>query len=217
MAGVSKHPSLRRRRNAATAFESLPGGDRVAPAPGWPLMADTVLTTQVEHFDDKVAALQAALADDPDGRTKGRLRKQLDHAQMAGALAHAKLEAQTALEVDLWTRLWRTPQSKLWEASPSYGRMLAQFVRWNVKGEQGDIEAAREARIRGKEFGLTPLTLMGLKAEIERADEAEAKGNRRRASGAAEVATPSATSAVDPRAGLYVVDPPDDSAEKGGA
>jgi hypothetical protein len=196
-----------------TAFEQLPAGVRVAPAPSWPLMADTVLSTQAEVFDDKVASLQAALADGPDGRTRGRLRKQLDHAVMSSALAHAKLVAQTSLEVELWDRLWRTPQAALWEASPSYSRMLAQFVRWNVKGEQGDIEAAREARIRGKEFGLTPLTLMGLKAEIERADEAEAKGNRRRRAAADPEPVEGDKPSTDPRAGLYIVDP----SEKGGA
>lgn len=217
MAPRMKHPSTRSRRNRGPALAVLAAGERTVVAPAWPLPGDTMLRAKADAFDDKVAALQAALAADPDGRTKGRLRRQLDRAQLAASLAHAQLDAQTTAEVELWDRLWRTPQAELWEASASYGRMLAQFVRWNVKGEQGDIEAAREARIRGKEFGLTPLTLMGLKAEIERADEAEAKGNRRRASGAAQVATPSATSAVDPRAGLYVVDPPDDSAEKGGA
>jgi hypothetical protein len=171
------------------------------------LAADTILAARAEAYEDKVAGLQVSLADEEDGRSKGRLRRQLDQALMEAALARAQLEAQASLEVDLWSRLWATPQAKMWETSDAFARMLAQFVRWNVKGEQGDLKAATEARLRGKEFGLTPLTLMGLKAEIERADEAEAKGNRRRTSRTAvegDEPTPK-DDGDDPRAGLYAV------------
>ena len=203
-----KHPSRRARRNSATSgMTTLDADARVAKPPAWPLAKDTVLTATAEAMDDKVAGLQAALADEEDGRSKGRLRRQLDQAQLAATLARTQLDAQADLEVELWDRLWRTPQAKMWETSDAFARMLAQFVRWNVKGEQGDLKAATEARLRGKEFGLTPLTLMGLKAEIERADEAEAKGNRRRTTGrpAAEGESKPDDEGPDPRAGLYAV------------
>ena len=118
------------------------------------------------------------------------------------AILRLQAEQQSDLELGLWSMLWATPQAKLWEVSPAFERTLAQFVRWNVKGEQGDLDAAKEARIRGKEFGLSPLTLLGLKAEVERAAEAEDKGEKRRQ---ARKAPQPKKDDGDPRSGLYVV------------
>lgn len=216
MSARSKHPSVRRRRNVAPALWALASGERSVAPPAWPLAPDAALSVRAETFEDKVAALQAALEAADDGRARGRLRRQVDRAELVAALARAQLAAQTAAEADLWESLWRTPQSRIWETSDAFGRMLAQFVRWNVKAESGDLDAAREARLRGKEFGLTPLTLMGLKAEIERADEAEAKGNRRRTGGTGRP-DDGAAAEPDPRAGLYVIETPAESTEKGGA
>lgn len=152
---------------------------------------------------DRVAAAQAELEKAEDGRTKGRVRRTLAKAEQEAAIASLQIEQQADLETELWALLWATPQAKMWEDSTAFVRTLAQFVRWNVKGEQGNLDAAREARIRGKEFGLTPLTLMGLKAEIERAEEAEDRGKKRRATVPRSQAKKDGD--ADPRGGLYAV------------
>lgn len=198
---ASKHPSRRNRRNSSTAgFATLPAEGRTGAAPKWPLLPDVKQSALYDLAQDRIANLTADLESAEDGRTRGRLRRQLAQAEQQTAILALQIEQQTDLETDLWRLLWATPQAKLWEVSPAFERTLAQFVRWNVKGEQGDLDAAKEARIRGKEFGLTPLTLLGLKAEVERVEEAENRGKRRRAS-----APKGDSKGDDPRGGLFVV------------
>lgn len=197
---AGKHPSVRARRNNPKAgFTALPAAGRTGSVPSWPLPPDASVSAARDFAQDKVASLTADLERETDGRKRGGIKRQLATAEQSAAILSIQFEQQDDLEAELWSLLWSTPQAKIWEESTAFVRTLAQFVRWNVKGEQGNLDAAKEARIRGKEFGLTPLTLMGLKAEIERAEDAEAKGNRRRAS------QPRADRPDDndPRAGLY--------------
>ncbi|GAB3304236.1 hypothetical protein EK0264_03690 [Epidermidibacterium keratini] len=199
---IPKDPSRRSRRNNPKAgFTSLPAKGRKGKAPAWPLPADTKRSALLELAEDRIAALVADIESAEDGRTKGRLRRNLAQAEQSAAILRLQIEQQTDLELGLWSALWATPQAKLWEASSAFVRMLAQFVRWNVKGEQGDLDAAKEARLQRKDFGLTPMDLLRARAEIEKVDEAEDRGSRRRAK-----PKPTATSAKDdPRGGLYAV------------
>ena len=48
------------------------------------------------------------------------------------------------LEAELWKELWRLPQAVAWEQI-GYTREVAQYVRWKVRGELGELEAAKEA------------------------------------------------------------------------
>ena len=176
-----KHPSVRARRNNPTAgFTALPSDGRKGKVPEWPLLPDIKMQATLDTAQDKVASLMAELETVEDGRTKGRLKRQLEQTEQTVALVKIQLEQAGDMERDLWALLWSTPQATMWDASAAFARMLAQFVRWNVKGEQGDLDAAKEARLRGAEFGLTPLKLMSLKAEVERAGEAEDRGKKRR-------------------------------------
>lgn len=175
-----KHPSRRARSNSTGSLRSLPTKGRSGKVPAWPLAADSERTAKRDLADDRVASLMAEIEDAEDGRTKGRLRRQLAQAEQTSAIIGLQLEQQSDMESELWAMLWATPQATMWDESAAFARVLASFVRWQVKGEQGDLDAAKEARIRGKEFGLTPLTLLGLKAEVERAEEAEERGVRRR-------------------------------------
>lgn len=199
-----KHPSTRARRNNPKAgFTALPAAGRTGKAPAWPLPPDAKSTATLELAQDRVASLTAEIELEDDGRKKGRLRRSLAQAEQSAAIMSLQVEQQGDLETELWSLLWATPQAKMWEDSTAFVRTLAQFVRWNVKGEQGDLEAAKEARIRGKDFGLTPLALMGLKAEIERAAEAEERGDKRRQTTRSK--PPKKGDKGDPRAGLYAV------------
>ena len=68
--------------------------------------------------------------------------------------------------------------------------------------EQANWQQA-EARLRAKEFGLTPSSLLTLKAEVERVEEAEDKGRRRKST--TERTAPKSRPGDDPRAALSVV------------
>jgi hypothetical protein len=200
-----KHPSARARRNNPKAgFTSLPAKGRAGKAPKWPLPADVKATATLELAMDRVTSLTAEIEKAEDGRTKGRLRRTLAQQEQQVAILRLQIEQQSDLELALWAGLWATPQATLWETSTAFERMLAQFVRWNVKGEQGDLDAAKEARLQRKDFGLTPMDLLRARAEIERVGEAEEKGQRRRTA-AAKKAEPKKGGEDDPRSGLYVV------------
>lgn len=201
---AAKHPSRRARRNDPKAgFGVLPSEGRKGSTPKWPLPPDAKQVALKELADDKVASLTAELAEEEDGRAKGRLRRSLAAAEQSSAILALQIEQAKDAELELWALLWSTPQATMWDDSPAFSRMLAQFVRWNARAEQGDKEAAVEARLRGKEFGLTPLTLLGLKQEIEATEAAEEKGKARR-----ERATqprPKRGKGDDPRSNLRAV------------
>jgi hypothetical protein len=69
-----------------------------------------------------------------------------------------------------------------------------------VAGEQGDLDAAKEARMLSDRLGLNPLALSRLRLEIEHADEVVAKGEERRRKQA-----PKRSDEDDPRRGLFAV------------
>jgi hypothetical protein len=193
-----------RRNDPKKDFTSLPAEGRSGKAPAWPLRPDVKMTAEHQLALDRVASLQVEVEGAEDGRTKGRLRRNLAAAELTAATLALQIEQATDAERELWAELWSTPQATMWEASAAFARMLAQFVRWNIKAEQGDLKAAAEARARYQDFGLTPKTLTALKVEIERADEAETRGSQRRAAKA-----PAAPSAggdrPDPRGRLRSV------------
>lgn len=199
-----KHPSTRaRRNNPKSGFTSLPAVGRQGDAPAWPLPSDARLTALRDLAQDKVASLSSEIESAEDGRTKGRLRRQLAQAEQSAAILSLQIEQQTDLEMEMWRGLWATPQATLWETSTAFARTLAQFVRWNVKGEQGDLDAAKEARLQRKDFGLTPMDLLRARAEIEKVEEAEDRGTRRRTS--QQPKKPASKKGDDPRGGLFAV------------
>lgn len=198
-----KHPStLSRQRDARSkGFRTLSAEGRQGSVPNWPLLPDVEATAILEHNRDRVAALQQELAAADDGRTRGRLRRELDKLEVAVALADIRMEQATDMEKALWVDLWSSPQAVLWEESHSE-REVAQYVRWKVRAEQGDLKSGAEARQLSDRLGLNPLALLRLRAEIERVDEAEDHGRQRRS--AKKPATKKKPS-TDPRAGLHAV------------
>lgn len=206
-----KHPSARNRRNnPKQGFTSLPAGGRQGEAPAWPLPSDARLTALRDLAQDKIASLTAEIEAAEDGRTKGRLRRQLAHQEQSAAILSLQIEQQTDLELEMWAGLWATPQATLWETSTAFARTLAQFVRWNVKGEQGDLDAAKEARLQRKDFGLTPMDLLRARAEITKVEEGEDRTNRRRNGGQQPPASGDGKGkgpkkGDDPRGGLFAV------------
>lgn len=176
MAGMGPPPkpdSQRRRRNATVATTRLPAEGRSGRAPAWPLPDDAALKRQVALADHVVKDLEAEVAvalDAGEDRDAVRqLRKELRLAK--GQLAVLRQEAKDvrAAERSLWTTIWRTPQAVAWERL-RWDREVAQYVRWKVRAELGDLKASTEARQLADRLGLNPLALLRLRWEIA-ADE----------------------------------------------
>lgn len=200
-----KHPSRRtRRNNPAAGFSTLPAEGRTKPAPEWPLGPDVAMSAQVSLMEDKLAELAAQIDGEGDGRKKGRMQRQSDQLQMSLGVMRLRLEQSLDAEVELWELLWTTPQATMWDESSAFARMVAQFVRWNVRAEGGDLKAAVEARLRGQELGLSPLSLQKLRKEIEEARSAEDRGSKRRSPDSPVAEVKSDDKPEDPR-GLFFV------------
>lgn len=194
-----KHPSTRARRNNPKAgFRALDATGRKGPAPAWPLQPDVKLSSQIEQAQDQIISLQVQLDGAADGRVKGRLRRSLNKAELTVAALTLQVDQARDAEVALWDELWAMPVAVLWEESHA-AREVAQYVRWKIRGEQGDLDAAKEARMLSDRLGLNPLALLRLRAEIEKVEDAEDRGKRRRAT------PPPAKKGDDPRGGLYAV------------
>lgn len=95
------------------------------------------------------------------------------------------------LEAELWAEVWSTPQATAWERL-RWTRDVAQYVRWKVQGELGDLDAAKEARQLSDRLGLTPLALLRLGWTISEDEIAERRETA--------VAPKRRLKAVDPRA-----------------
>lgn len=100
-----------------------------------------------------------------------------------------------------WHDVWASPMAPEFDDSDRHGLfMLAVLVDEFWLDPSAD--AAAEIRLQRKDFGLTPLDRRRLQWEIERVDEAQDKGERRRA-------TPSTPKPVprkaDPRSVLRAV------------
>lgn len=196
-----KHPSTRsRRNNPKKDFRSLPVGGREGDTPAWPLLPDVNKTATLELARDRIAALQLEIAGEEDGRAKGRLRRELNKNEILVAQLQLQIEQATDAETALWADLWSTPQAVIWEESYAH-REVAQYVRWKVCAEQGDLKAAAEARQLSDRLGLNPLALMRLRAEVERVDEVEDRGQRRREAPKGRAGG----DGDDPRKGLHAV------------
>ncbi|MCH8628527.1 hypothetical protein MM440_12305 [Arsenicicoccus piscis] len=160
------------------------------------MQPSAALIGRLDYLEDRVSALNSEIADARTGREKGTAQRRLNEATQGLAVARVELEQTCATETELWETLWRTPQASMWDGSAAFTREVATFVRWQVRAEQGDLKAAGEARQRSDRLGLTPLALMRLRAEVERAEDAEARGQRRRTS---RTPTDAAPARPDPR------------------
>ena len=180
---------------------SLPAAGRKGRTPPWPLVDDVRVTARLELARDLVAEVQVQLAGEDDGRKAGGLRRKLGQAELTVATLELQLSQARDAEVALWRDLWRTPQAVVWEQTHA-AREVAQYVRWKVRGEQGDLDAAKEARMLSDRLGLNPLALLRLRLVIAAVDEAEEKGRARRAKTAP---VPPPEPGDDPRSFLQAV------------
>jgi len=175
-----KHPSVRARRNDPKKdFRSLPSAGRTGATPPWPLQPEPGRVALLEFQRDRIASLQVEIEEAEDGRTRGRLRRELSKLEIENAKLALEIEQAADAEKELWAELWTFPQAVMWEETRSH-RSVALYVRCQIHGEQGDLKAAVEARQREDRLGLNDLALLRLRAEVERVEEAEERGKRRR-------------------------------------
>lgn len=199
-----KHPSTRARRNKATTAATLH------------------VVESVDYSSWTLAELRAEVdvrnAERPDDaqlpRTGGK-------AKLAAALA-----ADDSPEVPLlparpegwheqtkiwWRDVWSSPMSAEWHESDIHNVFVCAMLyddMWQATTATARQKAASEFRQQRAMLGLTPYDRRRLEWTIETADEAKAKGQRRRSGAAAsggQGQKPATGGSKDPRAGLSVV------------
>lgn len=82
-----------------------------------------------------------------------------------------------------WSDVWASPMAPEYDASDLHGLfMLADLVDayWSEESPRGRAVLASEIRLQRQCFGLTPIDRRRLQWEIERSEDAQARGRRRR-------------------------------------
>lgn len=175
MPGPPPNPN-RRRRNATVAMTKLPAEGRTGPAPDWPLPADPRPAAKLRLLNEQID--EASLDAQGTGKeTRAAERRLLGLRERAEAL-EAEIETAAEQQGVLWAQLWATPQAVAWERL-RWTRDVAQYVRWKVQAELGDLEASKEARLLSDRLGLNPLALLRLRWEIVEDEVAEQRTARR--------------------------------------
>lgn len=168
-----KDADQRARRNATVSMTLLPAKGRSGKPPAWPLIPDVVLTAKRNLAADKVEVLRFQMRElEEDRKSTSAVERRLDGALERLAILEAQLSAQKALEVELWADLWKLPQAVQWDHL-KWTRDVAQYARFKVMAELGDLDSAKEARQWSDRLGLTPLSMLRLRWKI--ADAAVAK------------------------------------------
>lgn len=83
-----------------------------------------------------------------------------------------------------WTDVWASPMAPEFDASDQHGLFVLAMLTddfWTVGSLTGRMKLAAEIRQQGQRFGLSPIDRRRLQWEIERTEEAQAKGTKRRA------------------------------------
>jgi hypothetical protein len=163
MAGMSPPNPNARRRNARPASMTLPAAGRKGATPTWPLPENLALTVRLEQAQETVDRLQEK--EHLDAAEKRKLNAALEQV----VYLPRKMELAGEAELALWKELWRSPQAVAWVKIRCF-REVAQYARWKVLAEQGDLDAAKEARQLSDRLGLSPLAMLRLQWQI--ADDA---------------------------------------------
>ncbi|MEW2161434.1 hypothetical protein AB0912_00255 [Streptomyces sp. NPDC007084] len=179
MAGNGPPPSANsRRRNATLPMTMLPANGREGDPPAWPLLDDVTMTARCDaarrlRDDLELKLLEPELT----GRQRAASQKKYDAALTEANILEKKLEAQQGIETEIWGGLWHLPQAVMWERL-GWVREVAQYVRWKVQAEMGDLDASKEARMLADRLGLNPLSMLRLRWEVSPDQVAEQRAAR---------------------------------------
>lgn len=161
--GPAPKPAQRRaRRNATPASAVLPAAGRDGKVPTWPLRPNLKLQAAYESAVRQRDRVEELLQTDPTGA----LVQELANLDERVTLLDGQIKECGRAERAMWRQLWVTPQSVEWERL-GWTREVAQYVRWKVLGELGDLNAAKEARQLADRLGLTPLAMRRLGWQVD--------------------------------------------------
>lgn len=138
----------------------------------------------------------------PARRNKSATRATLtrDHDLIAPALPERE-NGWHHLTEEWWADIWASPMAPEYDSSDLHGLyVLADLIDayWLEDSARARAALAAEIRLQRQCFGLTPIDRRRLQWEIERTDEAQDRGAKRRAAKPRVEADPS----VDPRSVL---------------
>ncbi|GAB6937087.1 hypothetical protein ACQP60_18895 [Isoptericola variabilis] len=110
--------------------------------------------------------------------------------------------------LEWWRDLWASPMAPEYDDADRHGLFELAMLRndfWNATSLFDRKMAATEIRLQDQRFGLSPIDRRRLQWEIERTDEAQDKGARRRNTKAADRGEAQGKPAGDPRVVLSAV------------
>ncbi len=111
-----------------------------------------------------------------------------------------------AQTVSWWNDVWTSPMESAWDESDVHNVIIMALLYddlWTATAPRERKDAAAELRQQRADLGLAPLPRRRLEWTIEGAEDAKAKGARRR--GQSEAPTTSRPTGTDPRHGLTSV------------
>lgn len=176
MPGPAPKPDgQRRRRNATAPSTKLPAEGRQGDPPPWPLPPDVTSQAKLDRLNEQIddASLDAQGSDQVAKNAQRRLLSLRERAEILGAEIKIAAEQESVL----WADLWATPQAVAWERL-RWTRDVAQYVRWKIRAEMGDLEASKEARLLSDRLGLNPLAMLRLRWEISADEVADQRTER---------------------------------------
>ena len=117
---------------------------------------------------------------DPNSLTsavQGVVFSALPAAGFVGDVPEFPLPDLSVRESEVWDSLWRTPQASAWSVEPWRWRTVAMYVRWSVRMEDVEANAALVAQVirLGDQIGLTPAGLRENGWQIAKDDSEQAK------------------------------------------
>lgn len=175
MAGMGPPPkpdNMRRRRNATPGTTRLPAEGRTGPAPRWPIGPDIETAASLAVAREKVAEfLELQEAGKPVSEAR------LDLARQRVKVLEHVVAIQAKAERALWRDLWKRPQAVAWEHD-GYIREVALYVRLTILGENGNLNATKEARQHADRFGLNPQAMLRLRWSVADDEVAAARADR---------------------------------------
>lgn len=151
--GPPPNPTSRRQVSAqANTWTDLPAGGYDGAIPDWPIVTN-----------EQVAA---HILNHPDGKVDKKIPMGSD------------AERLDSREAEVWASIWHSPQAAAW-ALNGWTHDIALYVRYLVKGEFGDLDSAKEARMWSDRLGLNPTAMLKNRWRVK-ADEVEQKRSEKK-------------------------------------
>ena len=139
--------------------------------------------------------------------TRARRNKTTTNATLKADASIVAPELPSALwhpmVLEWWRDLWASPMAPEYDDADRHGLFELAMLRndfWSAETARERKDAAAEIRLQDQRFGLSPIDRRRLQWEIERTEDAVAKGQKRRTS-----KEPSSGPKGDPRGTLRAV------------